>query len=95
MAPDQVFKHWVHFALVVFVISFMYFLCADLWMPVSTQSRVLHPVANVSSKVNGQIEKIYVDNDQIVSTGQILFSLDKRSYEIAVVKAKLALESAA
>jgi len=95
VAPDQVFKHWVHFALVVFVISFMYFLCADLWMPVSTQSRVLHPVANVSSKVNGQIEKIYVDNDQIVSTGQILFSLDKRSYEIAVVKAKLALESAA
>lgn len=95
MPPDQIFKRWVHIALGVFAFSFVYFLCADLWMPVSTQSRVYHPVANVSAKVSGQIEKIYVKNNQDVKAGQILFSLDKLPYEIAVDKAQLALEGAA
>ncbi|XQW86402.1 HlyD family secretion protein [Thalassotalea piscium] len=94
MAPDQIFKHWVHIALVVFFLSFVYFLCADLWMPVSTQSRVLHPVANISAKVNGQIDNLYVETNEKVTKGQLLFSIDKRAYEIAVDKAKLALESA-
>jgi len=95
MAPDQMFKRWVHIALIVFILSFVYFLCADLWMPVSTQSRVLHPVANVSAKVNGQVEKVYIQNNQTINKGQILFSLDKAPYEIAVDKAKLVVESVA
>ncbi|MDO6486134.1 HlyD family secretion protein [Colwellia sp. 4_MG-2023] len=95
MAPDQIFKRWVHVALVVFAISFVYFLYADLWMPVSTQSRVLHPVANISAKVNGQVNKVYINNNQSIQQGQLLFSLDKEPYKIAVDKAKLALESVA
>ncbi|HDY85937.1 hypothetical protein LCGC14_0996200 [marine sediment metagenome] len=95
MTPDQIFKRWVRVALTLFALSFTYFLLADLWMPLSTQSRVLHPVVNVSAMVSGQIENIYVQNDQRVTKGQLLFSLDKRTYEIAVDKAKLALESAA
>lgn len=95
MAPDQIFKRWVHIALSIFALSFVYFLCADLWMPISTQSRVLHPVVNISAKVSGQVQKVYVHNNQKVNEGQILFSLDKRAYEIAVDKAKLAVESAA
>lgn len=94
MAPDQMFKRWVHIALAVFMLSFIYFLVADLWMPVSTQSRVLHPVVNVSSKVSGQVESVYVRNNQQVDVGQVLFSLDKRPYEIAVDKAELSVESA-
>ncbi|AEE24548.1 secretion protein HlyD family protein [Glaciecola sp. 4H-3-7+YE-5] len=94
MAPDQVFKRWVHIALAVFALSFAYFLVADLWMPVSTQSRVLHPVVNISSKVSGQVQTVYVKNNQNVEAEQVLFSLDKRPYEIAVDKAKLAVESA-
>lgn len=95
MAPDQIFKRWVHIALIVFILSFVYFLCADLLMPMSTQSRVLHPVVNISAKVNGQVDKVYVQNNQSINEGQILFSLDKLPYEIAVDKAQLALESAA
>lgn len=94
MAPDQMFKRWVHIALAVFALSFVYFLAADLWMPVSTQSRVLHPVVNISSKVSGQVSTVLVENNQQVEAGQVLFSLDKRPYEIAVDKAKLAVESA-
>lgn len=94
MAPDQMFKRWVHIALAVFALSFAYFLAADLWMPVSTQSRVLHPVVNISSKVSGQVSTVLVENNQQVEAGQVLFSLDKRPYEIAVDKAKLAVESA-
>ncbi|SIS42043.1 HlyD family secretion protein [Neptunomonas antarctica] len=94
MAPDQIFKRWVHIALAVFALTFIYFLCADLWMPVSTQSRVLHPVVNISSKVSGQVHQVYIQNNQSVHAGQVLFSLDKRPYEIRVEKARLAVESA-
>jgi multidrug resistance efflux pump len=94
MAPDQIFKRWVHIALALFLLSFVYFLVADLWMPVSTQSRVLHPVVNISSKVSGQVNTVQVENNQHVEVEKVLFSLDKRPYEIAVDKAKLAVESA-
>ena len=95
MAPDQIFKRWVQVVLSIFVLLFVYFLSADLWMPMSTQSRVLHPVVNISSKVSGQVDRIYVSNNQRVGEGQILFSVDKQPYELAVGKAQLALESAA
>jgi multidrug resistance efflux pump len=55
---------------------------------------VLHPVVNISSKVSGQVSTVLVENNQQVESGQVLFSLDKRPYEIAVDKAKLAVESA-
>ncbi|WP_166424335.1 HlyD family secretion protein [Paraglaciecola sp. 20A4] len=95
MAPDQIFKRWVHIALAIFALSFVYFLCADLWMPISTQSRVLHPVVNISAKVSGQVQVVHVQNNESVKKGQILFSVDKRPYMLAVDKAKLAVESAA
>lgn len=94
MTPDQLFKRWVHRALVLFAVIFIYFLGADLWMPVSTHSRVMHPVVSVSPEVSGQITQVNVTNNQVVKTNDILFSLDKRTYQLAVTKAELAAKAA-
>ena len=94
MTPDQVFKRWVHGAIVVFVIAFVYFIVADIWLPLSAQARVMHPVVGIAPEVSGQVTQVQVQNNQQVKTGDILFSLDKQSYQLAVDKAELALEAA-
>ena len=94
MTPDQVFKRWVHGAIVVFVVAFVYFIVADIWLPLSAQARVMHPVVGIAPEVSGQVTQVLVQNNQQVKTGDILFSLDKQSYQLAVDKAELALEAA-
>lgn len=94
MTPDQRFARWVHCALVVFAVVFVYFLVADLWMPVSPQARVLHPVVPLAPQVSGRVADVAVANNQRVDAGQTLFSLDRRPFELAREKAALALEVA-
>ena len=94
MTPDQLFKRWVHRALVLFAVLFIYFLGADLWMPVSTHSRVMHPVVRVAPEVGGQITAVHVINNQPVQQGDVLFTLDKQAYQLAVTKAELAVKAA-
>ncbi|BES69134.1 HlyD family secretion protein [Marinobacter nanhaiticus D15-8W] len=94
MTPDQSFARWVHVSLVAFVVLFVYFLIADLWMPVTPQARVMHSVVQVAPRVGGPIAQVYVHNNQHVETGDILFTLDQRPYALALEKAELALESA-
>lgn len=94
MTPDQKFARWVHVALVAFAVAFAYFLLADLWMPVTPQSRVMHSVVQVSPQVSGQVAQVHVHNNQHVRAGDILFTLDQRPYQLALDKARLALESA-
>lgn len=94
MTPDQIFKRWVQGALAVFVIAFGYFICADIWMPLSTQARVMHPVVAIAPDVSGQVTQVLVQNNQPVKAGDTLFTLDPRAYLLAVDKAELALEAA-
>lgn len=94
MTPDQVFARWVRAALIVFAVVFIYFLAADLWMPLTPQSRVMHPVIRVAPQVSGQIVEVRVTDNQHVRAGDLLFSIDSRPYELAVNQARLALEAA-
>lgn len=94
MTPDQIFKRWVQGALAVFVIAFGYFIFADIWMPLSTQARLMHPVVAVAPDVSGQVTQVLVQNNQPVKAGDTLFTLDQRAYVLAVDKAELALEAA-
>ena len=94
MTPDQIFKRWVHGALAAFVIAFVYFIIADIWLPLSAQARVMHPVVGIAPEVSGQVTQVLVQNNQQVKAGDILFSLDKQAYQLAVEKTELALEAA-
>lgn len=94
MTPDQLFARWVRASLIVFALVFVYFLAADLWMPLTPQSRVMHPVIRVAPQVSGQIIDVDVTDNQHVRAGDLLFSIDPRPYELAVHQAQLAMEAA-
>lgn len=94
MTPDQHFARLVRVALVVFAVCFCYFLAADLWMPMTPQARVMHPVVRVAPEVGGRVVTVSAANNQHVAAGESLFTLDRRPYRLAVEDAALALEEA-
>ncbi|MCR3874464.1 HlyD family secretion protein, partial [Pseudomonas aeruginosa] len=53
MTPDQRFARWVQVAIAVFVLLFVYFLVADLWMPLTPQAQLTRPVVRVAPRVSG------------------------------------------
>lgn len=94
MTPDQSFARWVKLSLLAFAVVFSYFLLADLWMPLTPQSRVIHPVIGVTPQVSGQITQVVVRNNQHVEAGELLFMIDTRPYVLAVERAELGLADA-
>jgi membrane fusion protein (multidrug efflux system) len=48
----------------------------------------------VSSRINGQVLKVYVDENQVVKEGDLIAELDPRDYQVAVENAEAALASA-
>ena len=48
----------------------------------------------VSSRIGGQIAKVYVDENQVVKAGDTIAELDPRDYQVAVENAQAALASA-
>ena len=51
----------------------------------------IHPV---SSRVNGTVTKVLVNDNQYVQAGQLVVALDPRDYQVQVLQAKASLESA-
>jgi membrane fusion protein (multidrug efflux system) len=48
----------------------------------------------LSSRINGTISAVYVDNNQSVKAGQLLVQLDPRDYQVAVEQARAQLAQA-
>jgi membrane fusion protein (multidrug efflux system) len=48
----------------------------------------------VSSRIGGQVAKVYVDENQVVKAGDLIAELDPRDYQVAVENAEAALASA-
>jgi len=48
----------------------------------------------VSSRIAGQVAKVYVDENQVVKAGDIIAELDPRDYQVAVENAEAAVASA-
>lgn len=94
MTPDQAFARWVRLSLIAFVILFVYFLAADLWMPLTPQGRVMHNVVQIAPQVSGQVSQVHVTNNEHVEAGDLLFTLDQRPFQLSLEKAELALEAA-
>ncbi len=56
---------------------------------VSTEDAYINGnIVKVASRVTGQVEHLYVDNNQFVEKGQVLFELDRIPFEVAVEKAE-------
>ncbi len=48
----------------------------------------------VSSRIGGQVAKVYVDENQLVKAGDVIAELDPRDYQVAVENAEAAVASA-
>ncbi|AGP81063.1 putative efflux pump protein [Alteromonas mediterranea MED64] len=93
--PDQAFARYVKLALVAFAVCFIYFVVADIRMPMTPQARVYHQVTQISPQLNGPIIKVLVSNNQHVEKGQVLFEIDDTPYNIALEKAQIKLANVA
>ena len=82
--PDQAFARYVKLALVAFAACFVYFVVADIRMPMTPQARVYHQVTQISPQLNGPITKVLVSNNQYVKKGQVLFENDDTPYQNAL-----------
>lgn len=51
----------------------------------------IHPV---NSRISGTVTQVLVDDNQVVSKGQVLVELDPRDYEVALRQARASLENA-
>ncbi|TNF90371.1 MAG: HlyD family secretion protein [Gammaproteobacteria bacterium] len=79
---------------VVIVLSLAWYLLADRFTPYTAQARVDGYVIGVAPQVGGVVTEVFVDNNQTVEAGEVLFQIDRSQYEIAVEKARSDLESA-
>lgn len=94
LTVDQLFSRWVRRVCILFCLLFVYYLIADLKMPVTPQAMVERPVIQVSPQVSGTVTRVDVVNNQKVKAGEPLFAIDSRPYQLALDKAKLALRQA-
>lgn len=94
MTADQRFARWVKIAIAALACFFIYYLTADLSMPLTPQAQLLRQVLKVAPRVAGQVNELAVSNNQRVRVGQLLFRLDPQPFELAVQQAELAVEQA-
>lgn len=83
------------------VIVFALALCAGWWMwnyymqsPWTRDGKVRAELVSITPEVSGQLVKILVHDNQLVSSGSLLFVIDPQPYQLALDNAQAALERA-
>ncbi|MGB7800950.1 HlyD family secretion protein [Buttiauxella sp.] len=74
--------------LAAIVVLLCWYLAADRLTPYTSQARIQAFVIPISAEVAGQIQKVYVKDNQQVEPGARLFELDPEPYDIALAKAR-------
>ncbi|CAI2022000.1 Inner membrane protein yibH [Serratia fonticola] len=76
-------------------------LCAGWWLwnyymqsPWTRDGKVRAELVNITPEVSGRLEKILVHDNQFVSAGSLIFSIDPVPYQIALDNAEAALTKA-
>ncbi|HAS1090551.1 TPA: HlyD family secretion protein, partial [Enterobacter cloacae] len=94
MTPEQKFAHWVRVSIASFLLMFVYFVVADIWIPLTPDSTVMRVVTPVSPRVSGYVSAVHVHNNSQVKRGDLLFELDDTPFRNKVEAAQIALEQA-
>jgi len=95
MNPEARFRAWMSGLLTLAAACFVYFLIADVQMPVSPEARLIHRVTQVAPEVGGRVVEVHVRNNQRVRAGDLLFLVDPDTYLTALHDAELQVEQAA
>ncbi len=83
-------RAWVLFILLIVVVLVVYYVLADLYTPFTTDAYVQAYVVQVAPRVEGQVVRVCVHENQAVSKGDLLFEIDRRPFEhrVALLEAK-------
>lgn len=83
------------------VIVFAIAICAGWWLwnyymqsPWTRDGKVRAELVNITPEVSGRLEKILVHDNQFVTAGSLIFSIDPVPYQIALDNAEAALAKA-
>ncbi|MGD2007404.1 MAG: HlyD family secretion protein [Cellvibrionales bacterium] len=80
--------------LLLLVVLLSWYIAADRLTPYTSQARVEGFVVGVAPKVAGLVTAVTVGNNQTVSAGDVLFTIDTSDYEIALQRAESDYEKA-
>ena len=85
--------------LIVAVIAVVVLISAALWWHSTftedtDDAQVSGHLIQISSRINGQVLKVFVEENQVVKKGDPIAELDPRDYQVAVENAEAALDSA-
>ena len=94
MSPDTRFRAWMLSSLALAAASFVYYLFADIHMPVSPEARLTYRVTQIAPDVSGRVVDVLVHNNKRVERGDVLFRIDPDTYRTAVRDAQLQVEQA-
>lgn len=87
-------RKWTGIVLLLCVLSMAWYLRSDRITPYTSQAKLHALIVPISPEISGTIISVAVNNNQRVSSGDALFQIEPRDYEIAIHAAEADLESA-
>jgi multidrug resistance efflux pump len=86
------FRAWVLLIVFFIVLLIVYYALADRYTPLTTDAYVQAYVVQVAPRVEGQVIRVHVKDNDVVHKGMLLFEVDPRPFEhrVALLEAKLA-----
>jgi multidrug resistance efflux pump len=74
-------RAWVLFVVLVIAALVAYYVLSDLYTPLTTDAYVQAYVVQVAPRVEGQVVRVCVEENQAVKKGELLIEIDPRPYE--------------
>ncbi len=87
-------RYFVIFLVIIAIVAGAYFIYDMLGYESTDDAYVETTTVSVSPKVAGQIEKVYVIDNQPVKAGDVVAVIDQKDYEVRLAQAKAAYERA-
>jgi multidrug resistance efflux pump len=91
MKKDKIYQYAIYVVLSITIGFSAFLITSDNVAPFTTQASMQKTVANIAPEVTGVVTQVNVENGETVKTGDVLFSIDSRSYELAVRQAQAEL----
>ena len=92
--PKDPVRRWTLIVLIITVLLLAWYLRSDRVTPYTSQARVHALVVPIAPEVSGTVASVEVKGNQVVEAGQVLFTIDSESYDLALQNAEAVLESA-
>lgn len=92
--PMDPVRRWTLIILGLCVVLMAYYLVADRITPYTTQARVHAVVVPISPEVSGTVTNVAVSSNQAVAAGDLLLTIDREKYALAVATAEANMQQA-